>query len=80
MVFGARETNPICCVWLELTGTPSPGEHGYVILHQAGGTVIQASNAKQMSLALKRWKSKAKTKQGIIMFPEGLITSYQVVE
>ena len=77
---GARVENPVCCVWLELTGTPNPGVAGYVIVHQAGGTVIQASNAKQMALALKRWRSAAKNSKGIVTFPEGLMTNYKVVE
>jgi hypothetical protein len=76
-----RERNPICCVWLELVGTPSPGKPGYVILHQGGGTVIQASNAEQMKLAIERWQSVSKkTLDGDLEFPVGLVTSHKVID
>jgi hypothetical protein len=76
-----RERNPICCVWLELVGTPSPGKPGYLILHQSGGTVIQASDTEQLQLAIKHWQSKSKKNpDGDVEFPVGLMTSHKVID
>jgi hypothetical protein len=76
----AADVNPICCVWLEFIGTPNPGEPGYIILHQGGGTVIRASNIEQMQAALKRWQASSKRIDGAVTFPEGLSTNYKVVK
>lgn len=76
----AAEFNPVCYVWLEFAGTPSPGEPGYIILHQRGGTVIQASNAEQMKAALVRWRATSKEASDGVVFPIGLTTSYKVIE
>ncbi len=79
--FMEREHNPICCVWLEFVGKPSPGKPGYVILHQGGGTVIQASDADQMKIAIKSWQAKSKrTKDGDLEFPVGLMTNHKVID
>jgi hypothetical protein len=72
------DRNPVCCVWLEITGKPSPGESGYVIVHQAGGTTIQASDVEQLKLAIKRWFDASKETKGGRVFPIGLTTSFKV--
>src|SRR5438045_2737286 len=47
------DTNPVCCVWLELRAwRPNPGTDGYVIIHQAGGTLITASSQQQLDAAV----------------------------
>lgn len=74
------QKNPVCCVWLELTGTPNPGLPGYIINHQPGGTVIQASNLEQMDLALKRWQAASKPGPLGPTYPIGLMTSYKVLK
>src|ERR1700691_513019 len=36
----ASDSNPVCCVWLDLAlPRPNPGVDGYIILHQEGGSL-----------------------------------------
>lgn len=73
------ERNPVCCVWLEITGwTPSPGDRGYVINNQPGGSLIQASDVEQMRLAVERLESVAKQYEDHVEVPAGILTSYSI--
>lgn len=37
--------NPVCCIWFEINRfTPNPGQAGYMILNQPGGSLVTASN------------------------------------
>jgi hypothetical protein len=71
--------NPVCCVWLELTGwTPNPGKRGYMINNQPGGSIIQASDEEQLKLAVERFESSAKRYADHVEVPTGLLTNYEV--
>lgn len=73
-------TNPVCCVWLEITGyTPSPGSPGYTIINQPGGSVISASNIEQLRAAVERFTKSIRQREGKVEVPVGLMTSYPVV-
>ena len=75
------DTNPVCCVWLELRPwRPSPGTDGYVIIHQAGGTLITASNQQQLDAAVERFLKSSRMRDGKREVPVGLMTSYDVVK
>jgi hypothetical protein len=75
------DTNPVCCVWLELTAwRPSPGTDGYVIMHQAGGTLISATNQKQLDAAVERFINSSRERDGKREAPVGLMTSYEIVK
>jgi hypothetical protein len=71
--------NPVCCVWLEITAwTPNPGTPGYIIINQPGGSLISASDEKQLKIAVQRFKH---TIVGIgkeAEVPNGLLTSFPV--
>ncbi len=71
--------NPVCCVWVELTDwRPNPGNHGYIINNQPGGSVIQASNEEQLKLAIKRFESSITSGKDGIQVPVGLMTNYKM--
>jgi hypothetical protein len=75
------KTNPVCCVWIEISRwTPNPGTPGYIIVNQPGGSIITASNAEQLRLAVKRFKESIRVNDGEIQVPTGLLTNYSVVE
>jgi hypothetical protein len=83
--FGIRvstfEINPVCCVWLELrTWKPNPGTDGYVIIHQAGGTLISASSQQQLDAAVERFIKSSRESGGKQEAPVGLMTSYEIVK
>jgi hypothetical protein len=60
-VVQASPRNPVCCVWLEITHwTPNPGKPGWIIINQGGGSIISASDTKQMKLAVEKFKSTAR--------------------
>ena len=75
-----QKSNPICCVWLEISlGTPNPGEPGYIIVNQGGGSLIMASDVEQLRKAVARFKgSLRKVKDGVEV-PEGVMTSFPVI-
>jgi hypothetical protein len=76
----ASKSNPVCCVWLEITNwNPNPGRPGYVILHQAGGTLISASNAEQLKIAVEQFIASARKMDGAKAAPRGLMTNHKVV-
>jgi len=64
------DTNPVCCVWLELRAwRPNPGSDGYVIIHQAGGTLITASSQQQLDAAVERFIKSSRMRDGSAKFP-----------
>ena len=80
-VIQSAKGNPVCCVWLEITNyTPNPGEPGYIIINQGGGSIIQASDVEQMKLAVERFKSTAKKTADGVLVPQGLLTNYKIVK
>jgi len=81
MVVSTLDTNPVCCVWLELRHwRPNPGEDGYVIVHQPGGTLITASTQQQLDAAVERFIKSSRKRNGKREAPVGLMTSYEVVK
>jgi hypothetical protein len=77
----ALDTNPVCCVWLELRAwRPSPGTDGYIIIHQAGGTLITASSQQQLDAAVERFIKSSREHDGKREAPVGLMTNYEVIK
>ena len=75
----AADRNPVCCVWLEITGwLPNPGQPGYIIVNQRGGSMIQASDGEQMRLAVERFAATAKRSADHVAVPAGLLTNYEI--
>jgi hypothetical protein len=73
-------TNPTCCVWLEITGwTPNPGDAGWIIVNQGGGSIISASNIEQLRTAVSRFKKSIRKNDNHVEVPVGLQTSYPVI-
>src|SRR4051812_37001161 len=55
--FSELERNPVCCIWIEVTGwVPNPGEPGYFIINQGGGSIISASDDEQLRKAVERFR------------------------
>jgi hypothetical protein len=75
------DTNPVCCIWLELRAwRPNPGTDGYVIIHQSGGTLITASSQRQLDAAVERFIKSSRERDGKREAPVGLMTSYEIVK
>lgn len=75
----ASDHNPVCCVWIEITGwTPNPGSGGYIINHQPGGSLIQASDEDQLRLAIERFEATATRNGDRLEVPMGILTNYIV--
>jgi hypothetical protein len=75
----ASDLNPVCCVWIEITGwTPNPGTGGYIINHQPGGSLIQASDEDQLLLAIERFEATATRNGDRLEVPIGILTNYVV--
>jgi len=75
----ASDHNPVCCVWLEITRwTPNPGIGGYIINHQPGGSLIQASDEDQLLLAIERFEATATRNGDRLEVPIGILTNYVV--
>ena len=74
--------NPVCCVWIELNnwGEPNPGAAGYVIVNQPGGSIITASDKKQLKAAVARFKKSIRKKDGKTEALLGLMTNFPVVK
>jgi hypothetical protein len=73
------EKNPVCCIWLEVTGwTPSPGEAGYFIINQGGGSIISASDEEQLKRAVKQFKKTVRMGKNGPEVPVGMMTSYRI--
>ncbi len=78
-VVSEMKTNPVCCVWVDITGwTPNPGEPGYVIINQSGGSIISASNEDQLRAAVERFRKTGRKKGKEFEVPLGLLTSYRI--
>jgi hypothetical protein len=72
--------NPCCCVWIEVSGwTPNPGEPGYFIINQGGGSIISASNEEQLRAAVKRFTESIRRDSTGAQVPSGMLTNYHVV-
>lgn len=71
------DQNPVCCIWIEIWNA---GTDGYMINNQQGGSVVLASNIKQLELAFEQLKKLAKKTNGEIQIPIGLITNYEIVK
>ena len=75
------DMNPVCCVWMEIRSwRPAPGEDGYIIIHQGGGTLILATNQEQLDAAADRFMEASRVVVGKREVPVGLMTSYKVLE
>lgn len=71
--------NPVTCIWLELTNwMPEGGIPGYIIINQAGGSVIQASDEQQMELAVERFEAGVEHHDNHVEIPLGLMTNYPI--
>ena len=80
-IISAGKVNPVCCVWLEISGwTPNPGEPGYVIINQGGGSLIRAANEKQLQAAVARFIASIDKTGKEIRVPLGLLTSYPIAK
>ncbi|MCE9553055.1 MAG: hypothetical protein K8T91_06710 [Planctomycetes bacterium] len=76
---GESKTNPVCCVWIEISNwAPNPGQAGYWIVNQPGGSLISASNAEQLKLAVERFKAAIRQRNGHAEVPLGVLTNYPV--
>ena len=74
------EKNPVCCIWLEVTGwTPNPGEPGYFVINQAGGSIISASDEEQLQKAVERFKKSIRKSADGAEVPLGMMSSYRFV-
>ncbi len=74
------ESNPVCCMWVEVTHwQPNPGRPGYVIIIQGGGAVLMASNIEQLDAAIKRINDVRVVKGEAVFLPLGVLTNYSVV-
>jgi hypothetical protein len=72
--------NPVCCVWLDLRlPVPTPGRAGYIVLHQAGGSTVTASDQAQLDAAVTRMVTISKVVGGVRVLPEGIISSFPAV-
>lgn len=77
---GEMKYNPVCCVWVEITKwIPNPGEPGYIIVNQNGGSIVSASDEQQLRAAVERLKKSIRTIDGVVEVPLGLLTSYPIV-
>jgi|GEM_PF-4850330 len=69
--------NPVCCIWLQMTGwSPNPGWDGYIILVQPGGVRIEGSNIQQVELAVERIINELDKTGGELS--GGIFTNYRV--
>ncbi len=75
-----QPTNPVCCIWVEINGfNPNPGKAGYVIVNDAGGSIVTASDLEQLRAAVQRFKKSIRSREGKPEIPIGLLTNYSVV-
>ncbi len=71
--------NPVCCIWLEVTNwTPNPGEPGYFIINQGGGSLISASDEEQLKKAVEQFKKSIRNGANGTEVPVGIMTSYRI--
>jgi hypothetical protein len=49
-------------------------------MHQAGGTLISATNQKQLDAAVERFINSSRERDGKREAPVGLMTSYEIVK
>lgn len=74
------DRNPTCCVWIEISRwTPNPGEPGYFIINQGGGSIISASNEEQLRKAIARFKKSIRKTSNGVEVPAGMMTNYRIV-
>ena len=72
-------SNPVCCIWIEITGwTPNPGSRGYIINIQPGASIIQGSDEEQLRQAIERLETIAARHGDHIKLPTGLLTNYRM--
>ncbi len=81
MTSSQLDRNPVCCVWMEIRPwRPAPGEDGYIIIHQGGGTLIMATNQEQLDAAADRLTAASRNVAGKREVPVGLMTNFKVLE
>jgi hypothetical protein len=76
----ALERNPRCCVWFEIVGAANPGTDGWYVWHQAGGTIITATDMDQMKVAIEALNRIAKTENEQRVLPIGITTCFPVTQ
>jgi len=81
--FGGRSINalarnPRCCVWFEIVGAANPGSDGWYVWHEAGGTIITATNLGQMKKAVDALNRIAKAENEKRLLRTGITTSFPV--
>ncbi len=74
----ALEQNPRCCVWFEIVCAANPGSDGWFVWHEAGGTIITATEVSQMEKAVDVLNRLAITENGQRMLRTGITTSLPV--
>lgn len=78
--FTEMDHNPTCCIWIEVTGwTPNPGEPGYFIINQGGGSIISASDEEQLKKAVEQFTKSIRKGPSGVEVPVGMMTSYRIV-
>jgi len=74
-----QNVNPVCCTWVEVNRwTPNPGQRGYLINNQGGGSLISASDEEQLQAAVDRFIASIHTINGKVHVPSGLMTNYRL--
>jgi hypothetical protein len=74
------KSNPVCCIWVEMNGyVPNPGDRGYVIINNGGGSLVSAADLNQLRAAVARFKKSIRRVDGNVEVPIGMLTNYRVV-
>lgn len=74
------DRNPVCCVWMEVSGwVPNPGVPGYYIINQGGGSIISATDDDQLAKAVERFKKSLRKAKTGVEVPVGMMTNYPII-
>lgn len=75
------DRNPVCCVWMEVSGwVPNPGVPGYYIINQGGGSIISATDDDQLAKAVERFKKSLRKAKTGVEVPVGMMTNYHIIQ
>ncbi len=75
------ETNPGCCIWLDVgSWRPNPSEPGYLVIVQVGGAIVLASDVKQLDAAIRAIEKVRRVEKDKVFLPVGVLTNYTVVD